>query len=322
MRILLIYNHDRSFIQKDISILHEHFEVKTYFYKKDKDLLKLKKLVKWCDVIYCWFASYHCVIPFLFGRLYKKKKIVVVGGFDACNIKGYGIFSSWKGRRLATYIYKNSNKILVVDESLKKDILANSKLKISEKIEVLPTGYNPNKWHPSGEKKKMVLTVCYVDEGNWWRKGINTFVKASEKFPNILFYVIGKIDDDVKIRVESAPKNVKFMGWVSDNELLKLYQKAKVYCQLSRYEGLPNVLCEAMLCGCVPVGTKHCGIPTAIGKTGFYVPYKDIKATEVAIINALKSSEEAGSKARERIKQKFPIERREIELLKYLSEYK
>ena len=316
MRILLIYNHNRSFIQKDLIILKKHFEVKTYFYKQDKNLFKLRKLVKWCDVIYCWFASYHCIFPFLFGRLYKKKKLVIVGGFDACNIKGYGIFSSWKGRRLAKFIYKNADKILVVDESLKKDIIRNSKLKISEKIEVLPTGYDPEKWYPKGKKKNIVLTVCYVDKGNWWRKGINTFIKVAEKFPNISFYIVGKIDDSVKIKVENAPDNVKFIGWVSDDELLEIYQKAKVYCQLSRYEGLPNVLCEAMLCECIPVGTKYCGIPTAIGNTGFFTIYGDVNSTVKSIEKALESTNELGTQARNRIKEMFPLEKREKELVK------
>ena len=46
----------------------------------------------------------------------------------------------------------------------------------------------------------------------------------------------------------------------------------------TKYERLPNALhCEAMLCECVPVGTRYCGIPTAIGDTGLYVPYGDSK---------------------------------------------
>lgn len=321
-KILLVYNHNRSFIQKDINILQKYFEVKTYFYTQDKNLFELRKLVRCCDIVYCWFASYHCVYPFLFANIYKKNKMVIVGGYDACNIKGYGIFSSWKGRRLAKYIYKNSDKILVVDESLKRDILVNSKLKIADKIEVLPTGYDPNKWYPAGKKEKMVLTVSYVNESNWWRKGINTFVKAAEMLPDVPFYVVGKIDEGIKNRVEQTSKNVTFTGWVSDDELLQLYQRAKVYCQLSRYEGLPNVLCEAMLCECVPLGTEYCGIPTAVGNTGFYVPYGNEKATAEAIEKALKSSEELGEKARERITNLCPINKRENELIKILEKIK
>lgn len=320
MKILLVYNHDRSFVKKDISILKKHFEVETYFYKKDKNLHKLKKLVRWCDVVYCWFASYHCIFPFLFAKIYKKKKVVVVGGFDACNIKGYGIFSTWKGTMLAKYVYRNADRILVVDDSLKKDILSNSKLKISDKIEVLPTGYDYTKWNASVKKEKIVLTVCFVDKNNWWRKGIKTLVEASRSLPNIPFYVVGKIDKSVEDKVKKSPKNVKFTGWVSDDELLEFYKKAKVYCQLSRYEGLPNVLCEAMLCECVPVGTEYCGIPTAIGDTGFYVPYGDAKATAEAIKKALDAPDELGKKARERITKLFPHKKRENELVRTIKE--
>ena len=66
-----------------------------------------------------------------------------------------------------------------------------------------------------------------------------------------------------------------------------------------------------MLCGCVPVGTKHCGIPTGIGDTGFYVSYGDEKATAEAIKRALNNPDDLGRKARERIKEKFSPEKLE-----------
>lgn len=317
-KVLFVYNHERSFIQKDMEILSGYFEVKPFFYNKEKNILKLRKLVNWCDLIYCWFASYHTLWPFFLGILYKKQKVVVVGGYDACGIEGYGIFSTWRGRRLAKFIYKNADLILVVDESLKKDILKHSKLKISNKIQVLPTGYNSQHWKPKGKKEPIVLTVCYVDKSNWWRKGINTLIEVAEKLSNVKFYCVGKVHGNIKLQIDKSPKNIIFTNWISDEELLRFYQKSKVYCQLSKYEGLPNVLCEAMLCECIPVGTKQCGIPTAIGDTGFYVPYGDVDKTIKAIKKALNSSPELGKKARKRIKERFPTERRKEELLKCL----
>ena len=319
-RVLVVYNHNRTFIQRDIELLKKHFDIKTYFYSKEKNFIKLMKLVKWSDILYCWFASYHCLLPTFLANLYKKRKMIIVGGYDACNIKGYGIFATWKGRRLAKYLYKHADKILVVDKSLKEDILKNSKLEIDDRICIVPTGYDPEKWYPSRKKEKMVLTVGFVDEINWWRKGIKTFVKAAEFLPDTPFYVVGKIDEKMKPQIENIPENVKFLGWVSDEELVRYYQRAKVYCQLSRYEGLPNALCEAMLCGCIPVGTRHCGIPTAIGDTGFYVPYGDEKATAKAIKKALEAPEELGKRARERIIKLFPANMREKRLIEIIDE--
>lgn len=79
------------------------------------------------------------------------------------------------------------------------------------------------------------------------RKGLETFVKSARYLSNIKFVLIGShLDDSIKYLRSIAPSNVEFTGFVSDEELLKWYQRAKVYCQLSRYEGLPNALCEAL----------------------------------------------------------------------------
>jgi glycosyltransferase involved in cell wall biosynthesis len=74
-------------------------------------------------------------------------------------------------------------------------------------------------------------------------------------------------------------------------------------------EGLPNALCEAMLCECVPVGTDVQGIRTAMGDAGFYASYGDPLATKEAIEKALAIG--SGKPARERIRRLFPLEQRE-----------
>jgi glycosyltransferase involved in cell wall biosynthesis len=98
-------------------------------------------------------------------------------------------------------------------------------------------------------------------------------------------------------------------------DLLPFYQSAKVYCQPSRWEGLPNALCEAMCCGCIPVATEVGGNPTAVGHTGFLVPTYNIEALTMAIQKALGADQVYGMEARARIVALFPKEKREAELL-------
>ena len=134
------------------------------------------------------------------------------------------------------------------------------------------------------------------------------------------FVIVGKIGDGYIDELKAmASSNVVFTGFVSDPELLTWYQRAKVYCQLSRYEGLPNALCEAMLCGCVPVGTRNNGIPIAIGDTGFYADYGDVKGTADAIARAMDAPPEKGEKARERIATGFRTEQRERALTELIE---
>jgi len=120
---------------------------------------------------------------------------------------------------------------------------------------------------------------------------------------------VGVTDPVLKDLRRMASSNVTFIPPVEENDLIPYYQRAKVYCQLSMREGLPNALCEAMLCECVPVGTDVPGIRTAMGDAGFYVSYGDPLATKEAIIKAL--SVGSGISARERIRSLFPLEQRE-----------
>jgi len=320
-RVLFVYYTMQSFVKKDLEILQKHFDVKTVKWRGKKSILKVFKGILKSDITFSWFAADHAFVTVLFSKLFRKKSIVIVGGVDAAYVPelNYGRFTlGWHKKKMTKFALKHATKVLVVDPSLKEDAMKNAKVN-GKNIEYLPTGYNSEYWKAKYEKENIVLTVGGVTETIVKRKGFFTFVKAAKYIPNVKFVLVGKhIDDSVNELKKIAPSNVEFTGFVSDEELLKWYQKAKVYCQLSRYEGLPNALCEAMLCECVPIGTKYCGIPTGIGDTGFYVPYGDEKETADAIKKALDNLE-LGKKARDRIKKEFSFERREQGLIREIK---
>lgn len=285
-----------------------------------KTILPLIKYVYTTDLSFIWFAGGHAARTIFFSKLFNKKSLVIVGGYDVANVPeiGYGLMTFPKSAIRVKYVLENANKILTVDDSLKMDAIKNAGVN-GRNIQTIPTGYDCEKFKPGEKKENLVLTVGNIIDVVVKRKGFNTFIETARYLPDIEFVLIGKhVDKSIEYLKSIAPSNVKFTGFVSDKELVSWYQKAKVYCQLSRYEGLPNALCEAMLCECVPVGTEYCGIPTAIGNTGFYIPYGDAKATAEAIREALKSDK--GNEARERIKNMFPIERREKELINIIKE--
>ncbi len=323
--ILFVYPSLFTFVRRDVEILKKHYKIVSLHATKNipKTIFRLVFNIKNTDLVFVWFAGWHAFLSVLFASLFRKKSIVTIGGYDAAYVPeiSYGVFISWWRGLLAKFVYKHSSKILVVDKSLKNDILRNTNFHIEKKIVVVSTGYDYEKYKPKGNKdKSLVITVGNVTWSVVKRKGFETFVKAAKYLPDINFALIGRhIDCSINSLKSTATSNVKFTGFVSDDELLEYYQKAAVYCQLSRYEGLPNALCEAMLCECVPIGTRYCGIPTVIGETGFYTSYNDSKATVDAIREAL-SSPEKGKMARKRIISMFPIKEREKQLIKIVSE--
>lgn len=71
---------------------------------------------------------------------------------------------------------------------------------------------------------------------------------------------------------------------------LKYFAKADVFALSSHVEGLPNVLVEAMMCGCTPVATNCPTGPREVladGRFGYLVPVHDSEALAAGIEMAL-----------------------------------
>jgi glycosyltransferase involved in cell wall biosynthesis len=81
---------------------------------------------------------------------------------------------------------------------------------------------------------------------------------------------------------------VALEGYVANP--LKYFAQANVFILSSHVEGLPNVLVEAMMCGCTPVATDCPTGPREVlqdGKYGYLVPMRDPVAMALAIERAL-----------------------------------
>lgn len=321
-KVALVYYSFSSFVRQDYEILSNHYEVLKVNYRKPQDILKVMSAVMKSDVSFSWFAGGHAFLSVLFSKIFGKKSIVVVGGYDVARVPemDYGQFTqAWHKRAMTRFALRYADKVLVVDSSLKDDAIENAGIS-GDNFESLPTGYDHEKFNSGGKKKDIVMTVCIGDDLSKIQiKGVDIFVKAAEYLSDIKFLVVGLSGDALDEVRKMAPSNVELMGPVQQDRLISCYQEAKIYCQLSRREGLPNALCEAMLCECVPVGTNCYGIPTAIGDCGFYAPYGDPKAAAEAIRKALNSPDK-GKRARERSKELFTLEKREKRLAQLVEE--
>ncbi len=322
MRIGFIHRGGLStFMERDLEILRRHFDVVDVPYSDFRSIPRVVVALTRTDLYFSWFADIHSAIPALVAKATRKPTITVVGGYDAARVPeiDYGAFLVENFQtRAVRYALRHSTRVLVVDPSLKDDVVENGGVP-ADHIHYVPTGYDPEVWKPDAAiAKDVVLTVAGVNAESVTRKGIATFVETARLMPETPFVIVGRVLDDAGRALEAAaPPNVTFTGFVSEDELVRWYQRARVYCQLSRYEGLPNALCEGMLAGAVPVGTRYCGIPTAIGDTGFYVAFGDAAGTADAIRNAWEAPG-LGERARARIADEFPKDRRERELVAHV----
>lgn len=263
----------------------------------------------------------YASIGVILGKIFGLKSIIVIGGVDMAKepeLK-YGIWlSRWKSF-LVGYAIRNANKILVVDPSLAEEAKNRASYE-GKNITYLPTGYDSTYWKPLGEKENFVLTVSAIsDEGRFIIKGIPYLIETARLLPDIKFVIIG-VNNELATKWK-PPRNIIWLGKMEQINLLYYYQRAKVYCQPSLREGLPNTVCEAMLCGCIPIGTDAGGIPTAIGNCGIIVPKGDVYALKSAIQQGIGMSPELGMQGRARIIALFPKEKRERGLIQVINEF-
>jgi glycosyltransferase involved in cell wall biosynthesis len=314
MKIAIVYYDFSSFVRQDGEILARHFEVTKANYRRLADVIKILSAVWKCDASFSWFAAGHSFAAVLFSKLFGKKSIVIAGGYDVACVPeiNYGQFTLSRAKRFMTaFSLRHADLVLPVSEFTKREVLRWAE---PQKIKVIYNGIGLKSFPLGGKKEDLVITVGGVSRSNLKRKGLETFVKSARMVPEARFVVIGKEQDDSIDELRSlASPNVSFTGFVSDQELLQWYQRARVYVQVSAYESFGMSLAEAMLCQCVPVVTEKGALPELVGDTGFYVAYEDESATARGIKEALRSNR--GVYARRRIEDLFSLERRERALI-------
>lgn len=309
-RVALVYRSDSSFVQRDREILRSAFRVTNVCWQGKRSIPRLALSVLRSDAAFSWFALDHAYGACRLARLFGKRSLVVVGGVDAARRPdmNYGVHLDPRMGPRSRYALAHSDRVLVVDESLRQEIRTNTGIDRPD-IVTVHLGFDTDVFSPDDGPKRNVLTVGIVDDVNLARKGLMTFVKAAAKIPDLPFVLVGGRPNEATDKLRSlAPANLDIRGRLTHEELIEQYRRAKVYVQASRYEGLPTALGEAMACACVPVGTRIAGIPTLMGETGYYVPPDDPEATALAIRKAFDLGD--GKQARARIIERFAVDRR------------
>jgi glycosyltransferase involved in cell wall biosynthesis len=326
VKICFVGNLNVSFQRRDYNTLAKKFTVNTVEIPSSSIgwssfTFKLIKNILQSDVTFAWFAGWHATLMVFFSRLFNKKSLVVVGGYDAANVPeiNYGAFTNLKEKIPAFFVLKYADFLLPVSKFTKNEIL--NKVK-RDNIRLIYNGVNTQRFSYSKEKKRdLVITAGGVNKSNLIRKGISTFVKTAKYLPSVDFIVIGRKKGNIDDYLNSiSSDNVKFTGYVSDDELVDWFKKASVICLLSYYEAFGMSAAEGMSCGCIPVLTKkRNAFKEFAGEMGYFVDYGNEKETADAIQKALNASYALRKKESKNISKNFSLERREKLLLKEIE---
>jgi len=340
-KLIFIYPSLYTFIQTDIKLLSEDFELITVnqnwsrksllpfniFYQFFFLLINLHKV----ETLIVSFAGYCSFFPSLLGKIFNKKVAIIVHGTDCVSFPEieYGNLRN----PILSFVTKKSLQwasiILPVSESLvytENNYYSSKPLKfgynyhlsnIKTPYKVIHNGLNILNWDRDNEiirDKTSFVTV--LGEGKVNIKGVDLIIDVASRFPNSIFYLAG-IEN---VKGYDMPKNIICKGRLNPEELKSLFNQSQFYLQLSNTEGFGVALCEAMLCECIPIVSDVNFLPTIVGDSGFVLKKRNSEMLFDLINLALNSNTIIfEGRARKRIKDDFSVNKRKKMLLSVLT---
>ena len=316
MKIAFVHNSLATFVERDLRILRERYEVEEVCCRGLTSLPGLFAAIFRCDMSFTWFASIHAFWTVLFSKILGKKAVIVSGGYDAACVPElkYGLCCRWWKRWCPKFIFRLADLVFCVSKYNMRETLTNARAPRT-KTSLLYNAVETERFFPSDcPKRTEVVTVAGITNITYHKKGLSLFVQSARLLPEIEFLLVGPEKDSAGERLrEEAPSNVLFVGARYGDELSSILQDAKVYVQASVHESFGVAVAEAMLCGCVPVVSRRAALPEVVGDCGFYL--EDLTPEEVAAKIRLALGSNLGAAARRRIIDHFPFEKRSDSLL-------
>jgi len=213
---------------------------------------------------------------------------------------------------------RDYDNIIAVSNTTKRDL---SKLGVNEeKIHVIYNGVDHEKYKPSEKSEKpMILWIGRMKKYKNPFDSLKIYKRLTKKAEMV---VVGGGDLTEEFAKISKKVGVKYLGKVTEEEKVKLYQKAWVVLSTSYIEGWGMTVVEANACGTPVVAYATGSMPEIIrdGVNGFLVPYKDYDYA-AKVIDEILEEDKMKELSKRSLKEsmKYNWEKTADEYMKYLS---
>ncbi len=166
------------------------------------------------------------------------------------------------------------NNFIFISEYLRKSLYDNNMLKEVKFREVIYNPVNPDFFKVKDNELKNRLNILYVGQISK-RKGLIDLIQAlgelKKKGITYTLSVAGDFSDNIyKKLISSAVKDyeldnqVKFYGWLTQKQIVKIMEDSGIFVLPSNQESLPVSIIESMSSGRLVVATEVGGIPEII----------------------------------------------------------
>jgi glycosyltransferase involved in cell wall biosynthesis len=179
--------------------------------------------------------------------------------------------------------YRKTN-FAVLSESSKKDVVA---LGVpEERIWIIPPCVNLSRYTPATEPPRGRPLIIHVGRLKRY-KSVHHLLGAADilKRKNVDFEVaiVGTGDDLSRLKKMSKKlalgDSVRFLGWISEDEKIRLYRRATLAVENSVKEGWGIIVIEANACGVPAVAARSPGLVDSVvdNETGLLYEYGNVE---------------------------------------------
>ncbi len=220
------------------------------------------------DLIDAHYAFPDGVAAVLLAHRLNKPVVVTVRGSDI-NLHSEEFGSRWWLRRALV----RCGAVVAVSHALAEKVRM-LEPRIANRVCVVPNGVDQGVFRVLGERdairSRMRLSgLVLISIGNLVElKGHHQVIEALELLTSATLIIIGDGPQQRALREKAqacgVANRVRFIGNVSQHDLVDYYNAGDVLVNASSSEGLPNVVLESLACGTPVVATRVGGLPEVV----------------------------------------------------------
>lgn len=251
-------------------------------------VLKIKKVFPF-DLIDVHWTYPDMFVGQLLAKWTGKKQIITVRGREALYLSERSL-----RRAMLNKLLKISDGVVCLSTEL-KEICINLGVRDSN-IRVIRNGVDVSTFRfmdktvcrrklRMSKTTRVILSVGSLIKGKGHDRIIKALPAIKEIYPDTCLYIAGSHGPAGDYRKEilqlikrlRLQDDVRFLGQVPNKELVLWYNAADIFCLASRGEGSPNVVNEALACGCPTIATDVGAASEVIARDflGIMVPNSD-----------------------------------------------
>lgn len=165
---------------------------------------------------------------------------------------------------------RRAKKVFTVSENSKRDLISYANMPSSHFAVI----YNAvaDEFKPVADEalrgERYFLAVSSMKANKNFPMVLASFSKLQSSLPDAKLYIIGDLKDknftSVNLSEYTGNPNIKFLGRVTDEQLISYYSNAIAFIFPSYYEGFGIPVLEAQACGCPVVSSSSSSLPEVL----------------------------------------------------------